>query len=137
MRKLVVLPLLVMLSGCAPLPAAQPVADVDLSVTEKAEVVAELWSVTIDWSDDPASECGASEDAALGACYLPPARIVIQSGLDWDLTKYLVLHQLGHVEQYRIGVPLDECGGDLFAHMHSSTISNYTCEIGEPAFVEG
>lgn len=63
----------------------------------------------------------------LAGCFLraTPDTIYIEPGFDGEELRYLILHEIGHVIQHRLGIPLDECGADRFAQSMGSTFGAY------------
>ena len=86
--------------------------------------VAESFGVTVKVVDH--LECSAAD--AIG-CYSPvdPNTVYILAGLEPDVERYAVLHELGHVLQERAGVPRDECGAEAIARALGATYSSYDC----------
>lgn len=87
------------------------------------EALAERFDVSIVWTGDERN-CGG------GGCFssATPGVIYVKPGLDAVSTRHLVLHELGHVLHYRVGLGLDECAADRFAQSMGSTGGTY-CPI--------
>lgn len=98
-------------------PSAAPVPD-DLAAR---------FGVSIVWFDNQ-SPCGPSDD--FGGCFEPvtPDLIYVMKGLDPEVERSIILHEIGHVLQYRLGEPLDECAADLFARSMGATWAGYAEE---------
>ena len=67
--------------------------------------------------------CG-SIDAA--GCFVAPDLIQVDTGVG-ELEHDVVLHELGHLIQYRLGLPADECQADAFAILFGATHVGYEC----------
>lgn len=87
--------------------------------------IASQYGVSINWNkDDLAFACSP---IALG-CFVEHTPTVIYVSPDLgDYTEQVILHELGHVMQYRNGVPMDECGADQFAALMGSD-EGYNCK---------
>ena len=72
--------------------------------------IARDFGVTIVWDTSLVPSCGDY------GCHtvLTPNVIYVSPDLG-DGTMRIVLHELGHVMQWRLGIPKDECGADQFA----------------------
>lgn len=88
--------------------------------------LASRFDVTVVWFDDE-SPCGAATD--FSGCFITgtPDVIYVASGFDADLTRSIILHEIGHVLQYRLGLPEDECKADEFARSMGATWTGYDC----------
>lgn len=84
--------------------------------------IAEQFGATIAWFDDE-SPCGG-EDVG---CYTSrtPNTIYIRTGLEPDVQRSVILHELGHLTQARLGLPRDECKADEFAKSLGATVTAY------------
>jgi hypothetical protein len=91
------------------------------------ESIAQKFGVEIVWDADLHLRCGGY------ACFSPatPDLIYVKPGLSDDETKRVVLHELGHVVEYRLGIPLDECNADRFAAALGATWGSY-CQSDAP-----
>ncbi len=76
--------------------------------------------------------CGAHKSQTQpdsGGCYNPatPNILYVSTNLNFAETKYIVLHELGHYEQYKNDKAFSECGADTFAKKHGAdtTLSIY------------
>lgn len=95
------------------------------SSSSQFDAIASAVGVSIDWDQNRLAECGGSE--ALG-CFRPSAPGVVHVSPDLgDYTRQVLLHELGHVLQHRLGQPLDECGADQFAASMGSD-EGYHCK---------
>lgn len=91
----------------------------------KFDEIASAVGVSIDWDRERLAKCGGDE--ALG-CFRPSAPGVVHLSPDLgDYTRQVLLHEIGHVLQHRLGQPLDECGADLFAASMGSD-EGYHCK---------
>lgn len=93
--------------------AAAVVLTIGLATSERgedAEAIADSFGVTIVWDTHLVPSCGAF------GCHTPltPDVIYIAPDLGTD-TRRIVLHELAHVLQWRLGLPKDECDADRFA----------------------
>jgi hypothetical protein len=80
---------------------------------ESNEIAAEF-AVEVGWFDDTNNPCPT--ETSLG-CYISeedPDVIYVREDLG-PLTDSVILHEIGHVMQGRLGLPFDECGADDFA----------------------
>lgn len=72
--------------------------------------------VGIDWAitSDPVINCAPEGH---GGCFRPefPNAIILSPDLRGEALRYIVLHELAHLHQYRSGLPLDECAADAQA----------------------
>lgn len=75
-----------------------------------AEATAERFGVNIVW-DASFAGCGGV------GCFVQstPSVIYVSPHLDDDTERRIVLHELGHAVQWRLGLALDECAADRFA----------------------
>lgn len=91
--------------------AAPALASPPVSSANDAAKIAASFGVTIQWQDRV--EC---EGDALG-CFetATPNTIYVKTGMDPSETRYVVLHEIGHVSQNRLGLDLNECNADEFA----------------------
>lgn len=91
----------------------------NMASTDDMDALAARFAVTIVWTDDDRN-CGAG-------CYDPrdPNVIYVAPGMDAETTRYVVLHELGHVLQFRVGMAADECAADRFAQSMGSTMGGY------------
>jgi hypothetical protein len=79
------------------------------SADNDPEAMAAQFDIAIVWSTAPC-------EGALGCHWTQtPDVIYVDPTLDAAQTKHVVLHELGHVMQYRLGLPNDQCGADRFA----------------------
>jgi Zn-dependent peptidase ImmA (M78 family) len=92
----------------------------------ESEDLASRFDVTVVWFDDN-SPCGDTTEH--GGCWqrATPDVIYVQSGFDPDVERSMILHEIGHVLQHRLGLPLDECKADEFARSMGATWSGYDC----------
>lgn len=97
-----------------PAPARQP------------EDIASRFDVAVVWFEGDDSPC----DAGSGGCFDPetPDVVYIMRGLDAEVERSLILHEIGHVLQFRLGLPLDECAADLFAESMGASWLGYAGE---------
>lgn len=81
--------------------------------------IASQFGVTVQIVEDP--PCGES------GCFLraTPDVIYVKEGLGAEWFRYVVLHEIGHVIQYRLGLPMDECAADRFAQSMGSEHGGY------------
>jgi len=88
---------------------------------EMEELAAEF-GVTIEWTDSthPTSPGVGSFDPET------PDRIYVSSNLNAPAMRHIILHTSGHAMQYRLGVELDDCGAEDFAHAMGSTYSAHS-----------
>jgi len=95
-----------------------------LAAHGQSNAIAEKFGVTIVWSDDGCASVGGIDPAA---CFNPatPSTIYVTPGLDEATTNHLVLHEIGHVMQNRLGLPNDECAADRFAQSLGSQLGYY------------
>lgn len=79
--------------------------------TNQYEKIAAQFNVTIRWQSTV--DC---QGDAMG-CFDPstPNIIYVKSGMGADETRYVVLHEIGHVSQQRLALPFNECNADEFA----------------------
>ena len=79
--------------------------------TNPYATIAAEFNVTIQWQT--VGLCGPGTTG----CFDPttPNVIYVKTGMDANETRYVVLHEIGHASQYRMGLPLDECNADEFA----------------------
>ena len=82
-----------------------------LAAGQDPEAIAGKMDMSIVWD---ASSC--RDDSAVG-CFWPttPDLIFIAPGMDAEMTRQVVLHELGHTMQFRLGLDQSECGADTFA----------------------
>lgn len=91
-----------------------------------ADDLAGRFDVEVVWFGE-SSPCGEASER--GGCWqrVTPDVIYVQSGFDADTTRSIILHEIGHVVQYRLGIPMDECQADLFAISLGATWTGYDC----------
>lgn len=91
-----------------------------------SESIAEKFGVTIVWQTRVF--CAGPDDRVAG-CFLPatPDTIYVRVDQVSDLEHYIVLHEIAHVIQYRLGQDRDECGADRIAQSLGASYGNY-CE---------
>lgn len=84
--------------------------------------IAEQFGATIVWFETE-SPCN-SKDAG---CYThrTPDTIYIRIGLEPEIQRSVILHELGHLTQDRLGLPRDECKADEFAKSLGATSTAY------------
>lgn len=68
------------------------------------------WAIT----SDPAINCAPEGH---GGCFRPefPNAIILSPDLRGEALRYIVLHELAHLHQYRSSLPLNECEADAQA----------------------
>jgi hypothetical protein len=94
----------VMLGVPALLPPHSPAVDANQMAAE--------FNVHITWQDTV--ECSVPD--ALGCFHEDtPDTIYVKTGLDKSEMRYVILHEIGHVSQYRLGLEFNECNADEFA----------------------
>lgn len=93
--------------------------------TENYTQIAEDFGVTIVWT--PVTPCAITGGTHVIGCFVPttPNTIYVQPNLPEGKTRYSVLHEIGHVMQWRLGRQLGECAADRFAQSLGSTGGNY------------
>jgi hypothetical protein len=93
-----------------------------------ADSIAAKFDVQIVWQNRVL--CAGPDDRVAG-CFTPaaPDTIFVRTGQTPELERYIVLHELGHVIQYRLGLDRDECGADRFAQSMGSTYGNYCAPV--------
>ena len=111
----------VMLGLPAILAPASPLKDMD--------EMAATFGVEIVWTS--VSPCQGIRTDAIG-CHieLTPSRIYVSPDLTASDTRYIVLHEIGHVVQSRLGIPLDECEADNFARSLGAVVGE--CPAASP-----
>lgn len=89
-----------------------------------ATKIAAAFNVKIVWTT--LSPCSAIRENIDG-CFSPktPATIYVSPTLNPANEYYIVLHEIGHVLQHRLGVVEDECAADRFAQSMRSTLGYY------------
>lgn len=95
------------------------------SVAEaRTDSIAEQFGAKIIWEN----HCEPEER---GGCFLPhtPDVIYVSEGMPADLEEYVILHELGHLMQHRLGQPFNECAADRFAQSLGSGFGEY-CPVG-------
>lgn len=105
--------------------AVMIVALTSLQRVQSAEEIASSFGVTIVWNTHLVPSCGSY------GCHsvLTPNVIYVSPDLGDD-TRRIVLHELGHVMQWRLGIPADECGADRFAAALGEAWGDY-CALEE------
>lgn len=80
-----------------------------LAAGNDAEAIASQFHVAVVWD---ATGCSGAP-----GCHWTqtPDVIYLEPGRDAAATRQTALHELGHVMQYRLGLPADQCGADRFA----------------------
>lgn len=96
-----------------------------------AEELAGTFGATISWFTDPSETPCEQVDAA--GCYSPrnPDVIYISKGLQPDVQRYAILHEIGHMVQSRLGMPIDECAADRFAQSLGATYGPYCAPVSQ------
>jgi hypothetical protein len=90
------------------------------------ETLAAEYNVTIDWFDRTDDACGNDSSGCIDFDSLDS--ISVMSGQINEWTRYVVIHEIGHVIQVREGGPdaLNECDADAFAFAHGGELSDYS-----------
>jgi hypothetical protein len=90
--------------------------------------IAEQFGVTVVVVED--LTCGNVSSAA--GCFRTETPDVVyldkREGTSWQ--RSVILHELGHVMQHRLGQPLDECKADQFALSLGATWTGNNCPTG-------
>jgi hypothetical protein len=91
------------------------------------ETLAAEYDVTIDWFDRSDDVCGNDSSGCIDFDSLDSINVMSGQTNYWTL--YVVLHETGHVIQYREGgaEALDECAADAWATSHGAMTSGYYC----------
>jgi hypothetical protein len=91
------------------------------------ETLAAEYDVTIDWFDRSEDVCGNDSSGCIDFDSLDS--ISVMSGQTNYWTLYVVLHEIGHVIQYREGgaEALNECDADAWALSHGAMTAGYYC----------
>lgn len=85
-----------------------------LSPSEDWDGIAELFAVQIVWTEsNPCMLTGQQVNGCFTAS--TPSMIYVSPSLDKTSTRELVLHEIGHVMQWRLGMPPSEPGADVFS----------------------
>lgn len=105
------------------------IAAVAASPTRPAasHAIAAEFDVEVSGFTEATNPCGSP--TSMG-CYIAdqaPNVIYIREGLG-ALTDSVILHELGHVMQKRLGLPYDECGAEEFARSLGAKPIYPTCE---------
>jgi hypothetical protein len=92
--------------------------------TTDTDQIASQFSVTIHWSKK--LTCGTVD---AGGCTFAHSTkdIYVLGGLPAEQTRSVILHEIGHVMQNRLGQPADECKADEFARSLGATWFGYDC----------
>src|SRR5690554_8078992 len=77
------------------------------TATADMDELANQFGVTIVWSTAPC----APMDAEANGCFLinTPNTVYVSPNLQTDYTRYAVLHEIGHVMQYKVDGTISEC----------------------------
>lgn len=94
--------------------------------TVGSDDIAAQFNVTVRYFDS-GSPCGEVTDASGCFRVVEPNVVYVQSGLDPDIERSVLLHEIAHVIQHRTGVPQDECGADEIAQNLGATWTAYDC----------
>lgn len=89
-----------------------------------ANDVAGQMGVSIVWDS---SGCSQPSTACFSR-FTPDVIYVDQSVAGTWYERDVILHELGHVLQYRFGLPLDECHADQIARDLGATWTGYDCD---------
>jgi len=84
------------------------------------------FDVTVLYFED-SSPCGSGDQHAGCFRWLEPDVIYIKAGMDPEVERSVTLHEIGHVLQYRAGVPGTECEADEIARLLGATWFGYDC----------
>jgi len=88
---------------------------------------ADSMGVEIIWTSDERN-CGSKGGSQKGGCFDPTTpEVIYVSVMPAMATLTVVFHELAHVQQYREGLPLDECDADRRAAEWGSTQAIYVC----------
>jgi len=87
----------------------------------------ETQQVTIDWFSPESDVCGGGQSGCIDFDSIDS--INVMSGQTRAWTEYVVLHEIGHVIQFRESgtAGLDECSADEYAKDHGAIITGYHC----------
>lgn len=93
-----------------------PLMTAPQSPSEDLDAIAAMFDVEIVWTDE--SPCKRSEQRAIGCFFAPTPSLIYVSPNLADETRDTVLHELGHVMQWRVGLPRSEEGADAFGRWY-------------------